>query len=284
MILNDFVCRIYILMAPLNVEAPEFTPTRKVSKTLPKQQQQGFEAAEYYPASLLREAVSIVNEKLKLEKKVATREDSKSELARQIFSDPARLPCERALIGGELFDEICDVGGAGRIGDFPLHEMVGAAAIRTVIQKRTVREFVFVLGVCRMRTSLRPGVGVGVVQENLDEEQFYAEENYRLRQSAESMMQEILKLRFEMRKQLELISDMKTEIRRIRENIRRNNNQRMVMIVPPPSPPPITTTTTTTPHYEIARPRSQGNPPIPTPMVGHLLNRRRLRDKQIDKF
>ena len=39
---------------PLNVEAPEFTPTRKVSKTT---EQLASEAAEYYPDSYLREAV-----------------------------------------------------------------------------------------------------------------------------------------------------------------------------------------------------------------------------------
>ena len=54
---------------PLNIEAPEFTPTRKVSKKT-KQDLVASEAAEYYPRSLLREAVSIVNEKLKLDKKV----------------------------------------------------------------------------------------------------------------------------------------------------------------------------------------------------------------------
>ena len=267
---------------PLNVEAPEFTPTRKVSKT-PSKQQQDSEVAEYYPASLLREAVLIVNEKLKLEKKVAaptavTRED-RGELPRQTL----RLPCERALIGGELFDQICDVesdgtmeGGAEGNGDFPpLSEVVGGATVRTVSQQRRVREILFVLGVCRMRTVLRQQTSG--VQETLDEEQFYAEENYRLSQSTESIMREILQLRFEMGKLLELIREMKTQIRQMEENSTKNNNQRMVMMVPPP-------TATTAPQYEIAIPRAQGNPPIPTPMVGHLLNRKRLKDKQIIKF
>ena len=270
---------------PLNVEAPEFTPPRKVSKTT---RQQASEAPEYYPASLLREAVSIVNEKLKLEKKVdckaAIRED-KRELPRPISSDLSlRLPCERALIGGELFDQIFDVeseggaeGGAGRNGDFPLRGMVGGATIRTVIQQRKVREILFILGVCRIRTAFRQqtGVSVGVEETLLEEDQFYAGENYRLRQRVEPMMQEILQLRLEMGKLLELISEMKTEIRQMGENSERNNNQRMTMVSPP---------ATTTAHYQIASPTNWprsagGNPPLPTPMVGHLLNRRRLRDK-----
>ena len=219
---------------PLNVEAPEFTPTRKVSKTT---EQLASEAAGYYPDSLLREAVYIVNKNLRLEKKVdcnaAIRED-RYELPKQIFSDtPLRLPSERALVGGELFDQICEDeetvdGGEGRNGDFPMREMVGGATMRTVTQQRKVRELLFILGVCRMRTTLRQQT-VGDGEESLDEYKFYTEEKKRLVQRIESMMQEILQMRFEFSKMLELISEMKTEINQMVE--RRNNDQRMVMMI-----------------------------------------------------
>ena len=67
----------------------------------------------------------------------------------------------------------------------------------------------------------------------MEEDQFHTEENYRLRQRVDSMMQEILQLRLEMGKLLELISEMKTEIRQMGENSERNNYQRMVTMVLP---------------------------------------------------
>ena len=275
---------INIMTKPLNVEAPEFTPTREVSKTT---QQLASETAEYYSVSLLREAVYIVNEKLKLDQKVhsnAAIREEKSELPKQIFSDPPlRLPSERALIGGELFDQICEdegpveggVGGNGR--DLPLGGMVGGATTRTVTQQRKVRQVLFILGVCRIRSTLRQQT-VGDDEESLDEDQFYTEENNRLKRRIESMMQEILQMRFELSKMMELINGMKTEISQMGE--KRRNDQRMVKMVP---------SATTTAHRETAREnnwprRTEGNPPIPTPMLGHLLNRRRLRDKHIKQF
>ena len=267
---------------PLNIEAPEFNPTRKVSKKT-KQDLVASEAAEYYPSSLLREAVSIVNEKLKLDKKV---ECKVSTIREDKFEHPLLIPSEseRALIGGELFDQISELedggrgeAGAGRNGDFPLREIVGGATVRTVLQQSKVREVLFILGVCRIRTALRHQTGGDddLLQETA-EDQFCTEENYRLRLRTESMMQEILKMRFQLGKLVEMIRDMKTDIGQMQMREKRNDNQRMVTMVPPlplmSTPPAL---------YETSRPtrRPEENPPIPTPMVGHLLNRRRLRDR-----